>query len=265
GGTWSLLNQEKDHFNMRGSVINLKTVDELKRINRTDRYLELGSTVTISKVLDLGKSIVPKALYSALKEIGPPQIRNMATIGGNLCISNRSMDLFPILNLLDTQIELRKHKDLRSRRKLLRRDSRWIPTSRFINNEGETILTPGEIVSRIRIPNENWAFQTYTKIEGISSLLVFLGLATTDKYTISDFKISFSTSRERIIRNRELEADLVGRRIPLTRKEFNQINIKLTETFQNFKETDFTAARAIALTKHFIEEISDPVEEEDYF
>lgn len=265
GGTWSLLNQEREHFNLKGSVINIMAIEELKKISRTDRYLELGATVSISRILELGKSIIPEALYTALKQLGPPQIRNMATLGGNICVSSRKMDLFPVLHLHDAQIELRKQKDIRSARRLLKGDSKWIPASRFINNEGKVTLVPGEILTRIRIPNENWQYQSYTKTGGISSPMVFAGLAGTDKYIITDFRICFSTAKERIIRNRDLEADLIGRRLPLSRKEMNSLKNKITQVFQSVSETDFTTARAIALTNQFIEKISDPIADQDLF
>jgi len=265
GGTWSLLNKESDNFNLKGSVINIMTVDELKKINRTDRYLELGATVSISRILELGKSVVPKALYQALRQLGPPQIRNMATIGGNICVSNRKMDLFPILNLHDAQLELKRQKDLRSPRRLLKGDSKWIAAARFIDSEGKVNMSPGEILTRIRIPNENWEYQSYTKTGSLSSPLVFAGLASTDKYVITDFRICFSTSKERIVRNREIEADLIGRRLPLTRKEISYLNNKISDVFQSLNETDFTTARAIALTNQFIEKISDPIADQDNF
>ena len=265
GGTWSLLNQEREHFNMKGSVINIMAVEELKKISRSDRFLELGATVSINRILELGKSIVPEALYKALKLMGPPQIRNMATIGGNICVSDRKMDLFPMLHLHDAQLELKKQKDLRSPRRLLKGDSKWISASRFINNDGKINLTPGEILTRIRIPNESWEYQSYTKTGGLSSPLVFGGLSSTDKYVITDFRICFSTSKERIIRNRELEADLIGRRLPLSRKEISHLKFKITEVFQSVNETDFTTARAIALTEQFIEKISDPIADQVIF
>ena len=265
GGTWSLLNQDTDHFYIKGSVINIMSIEELKKISRTDRYLELGATVTISRILELGKSIVPEAMYKALKRLGPPQIRNMATIGGNICVSNKKMDIFPLLHLHDAQLELKKQKDLRTPRRLLKGDSRWIPASRFINNEGNFQLSHGEILTRIRIPNENWKYQSYYKTGGLSSPLVFAGLAETDKYIITDFRFCFSTGKERIIRNREIEADLIGRRLPLSRKEILSLNNKITLVFQSVNETDFTTARAIALTNQFIEKISDPIADQDIF
>jgi CO/xanthine dehydrogenase FAD-binding subunit len=265
GGTWSLLNMDGEHFNMKGSVINIMDIEELKKINRTDRYLELGATVTISKILELGRSIIPEALYSALEYIGSPQIRNMATIGGNICISNRKMDLFPVLHLHDAQIELRKQKDLRTARRLLKSDSKWIPASRFINNDGKINVAPGEILTRIRIPNESWQCQSYIKTGGTSSPLVFAGLASTDKYILTDFRICFSTAKERIIRNRDLEADLIGRRLPLSRKDIASLKSKVSQVFKSLNETEFTTARAIALTGQFIEKISDPIADQDLF
>lgn len=265
GGTWSLRSQEGDLFNLKGSVINIMGIEELKKISRTDRYLELGSTVTISTILELGTSIIPEAFYSALKQMGPRQIRNMATIGGNICVSNRKMDLFPVLHLHDAQIELRKQRDLRSPRRLLKSDAKWIPASRFINNDGKINMTPGEILTRIRIPNDTWEYQSYTKTEGPSSPLVFAGLAGTDKYILTDFRICFSTARERIIRNRDIEADLIGRRLPLSRKEIISLKEKISQLFLSINETDFTTAKAIALTAQFIEKISDPIADEDIF
>jgi CO/xanthine dehydrogenase FAD-binding subunit len=265
GGTWSLLNREGEHFNMKGSVINIMDIDELKRINRTDRYLELGATVSVSRVLELGQSIIPEALFLALEQLGPPQIRNMATIGGNICVSNRKMDIFPVLNLHDAQIELRKQREMRTARRLLKSDSKWIPASRFINNDGKISMDPGEIITRIRIPNDSWQCQSYTKTGSASSPLVFAGLASTDKYILTDFRICFSTTKERIIRNRDLEADLIGRRLPLSRKDIAALKSKISQVFQSLNETEFTTARAIALTGQFIEKISDPIADQDLF
>ena len=265
GGTISSLHNDTEHFNLKGSVINIMGIEELKKINRTDRYLELGASVTISRILELGKSIIPESLYKALKLTGPPQLRNMATIGGNLCKDSSKMDLFPMLHIHDAQIELKKLKDLRSPRRLLKGDSKWIPASRFINNEGKINLSRGEILTRIRIPNDSWPFQNYTKTGGISSPLIFTALANTDKYIITDFRICFSTLKEPIIRNRDLEADMIGRRLPLSRKEISHLNSKVSDTFLKINETDFTTARAIALSNQFIEKICDPVNDEENF
>lgn len=264
GGTRSERHNELDFLNIKGSVINIMDIEDLKKISKTDRFLELGATVTISRILELGRSIIPEALYSALTLLGPPPIRNMATIGGTICDNHNKMDLFPLLHIHDAQIEVRKQKEVRSARRLLKSDAKWIRASRFINNDGKIELSPGEIVTRVRIPNENWPYQSYTKTGGIASPLIFSGLANVDKYIISDFRICFSTSKEKVIRNRDLEADLIGRRVPLSRKEISHMNSKIKETFHSIGETDFTTARAISLTDHFVEKISNPIADDDF-
>jgi hypothetical protein len=90
-------------------------------------------------------------------------------------------------------------------------------------------------------------------------------VASTDKYILTDFRICFSTTKERIIRNRDLEADLIGRRLPLSRKDIAALKSKISQVFQSLNETEFTTARAIALTGQFIEKISDPIADQDLF
>lgn len=256
GGTWTLRNRERNHFNLKGPVINIMAVEELKKISRTDRYLELGAGVSIGRILALGKSIISGALYKALRDIGPPHIRNMATIGGNLCVSNKEMNLYPVLHLYDAQIELRSEKENQSPRRLLKGESRWLSASRFMDSDGNISIRPSEILTRIRIPNENWKYQTYSSTGGIDSPLVFIGLAETDKYVLTDLRIGFGTKKMPIIRSREIESDLIGRRMPLPRKEIMNLNQKLTKLFEIVDETDFTKARAIGFTRAFIEKIS---------
>ena len=265
GGTGRYSREEGDLFNMRGSVINISGVEELKKISRTDRFLELGATVTVSRILELGKTIVPESIYAALKQMGPPHIRNMATLGGNLFRQGRTMDLLPVLHLHDAQAELRKFRDIRSPRRLLRGDSRWIPAARLFGSDGTPDIAPGEILTRIRIPGDSWNFQTYRKIEGFPSPLIFTALANRDKFIITEFRLCFGTDREKILRNRDFEAEMIGRRIPLTRREIGGLGEKLGAWFQTVGLDGFTIARSLALTAQFLEKISEPVEEGTIF
>ncbi|MBN2655838.1 MAG: FAD binding domain-containing protein [Spirochaetales bacterium] len=262
GGTGLLSGAEGDILHIRGSVINIAGVEELKKINRTDRYLELGASVPVSKVIDLGKSIVPEALYIALKQMGPPQIRNMATIGGNICRQANTMDIFPILHLHDCQVELRRFREYRSPRRFLKGSgSKWIPVSRLIDNDGKIIMESGEILTRIRIPNENWTFESYRKIDGPGSPLIFTALARLDKHILTDIRLSYSTVREKLIRNRDLEAEMIGRRVPFSGRDLTLLEGKLEAYFKGTGESSFTTARASALTIQFLEKISEPVDE----
>jgi len=266
GGTGLLSGTEGDIFQLRGSVINIAGIEELKKISRTDRYLELGASVPVSRVIDLGKSIVPEALYRALKHMGPPQIRNMATIGGNICRQAVVMDIFPVLHLLDSQVELRRFRENRSPRRFLKGSgSRWTPVSRLINSEGKITMEPGEILTRIRIPGENWTFESYRKIEGPGTPLIFTAMARMDKHILTDIRICFSTVREKLMRSRDIEAEMIGHRVPFSSRELTLLGGKIGSYFQNAGESSFTTARASALTIQFLEKISEPVDEGLHF
>jgi xanthine dehydrogenase YagS FAD-binding subunit len=67
-------------------VINVKTIPKLDEIKEDRLGLKIGALTTLS---DMARSPVMKEEYGALAEaasaVGSPQIRNMATLGGNLC------------------------------------------------------------------------------------------------------------------------------------------------------------------------------------
>jgi len=87
GGT-DLLNVLKDRLlpTSPEDIINLKTIPDLDYIKEDADGLKIGS---LARLKDIASSPLVKANYSLLAEaansVASPQIRNMATIGGNLC------------------------------------------------------------------------------------------------------------------------------------------------------------------------------------
>ena len=85
GGT-DLLGAMKDRLTMPEVIINIKKIEELDYIREADGILKIGA---LTKLNDIQKSPIIRGRYSMLSEaarlIGSPAIRNMGTIGGNLC------------------------------------------------------------------------------------------------------------------------------------------------------------------------------------
>lgn len=87
GGT-DLLGVLKDEIlpNYPRVVINIKNIPGLNSITEAERGLTIGS---LTKLSDIAGSLLIKTRYPALAEaaysVATPQIRNAATIGGNLC------------------------------------------------------------------------------------------------------------------------------------------------------------------------------------
>jgi xanthine dehydrogenase YagS FAD-binding subunit len=85
GGT-DLLGRMKDYVSTPKRVVNIKEVPGLHLIRRDGRGVRLGSMSTLEQIA--GASDIRQhypALARAIEEAASPQIRNMATLGGNLC------------------------------------------------------------------------------------------------------------------------------------------------------------------------------------
>ena len=85
GGT-DLLALMKDNVITTKRVVNLKDIADLRGVSSTPQGLRVGALTTLAELGDDQnvKADYP-ALSEALLEAASPQIRNMATIGGNLC------------------------------------------------------------------------------------------------------------------------------------------------------------------------------------
>lgn len=125
-------------------VINLKAIPGLNFIALEEsKGLFLGSLVNFNEIIY--SPIIAKH-YSILKEvsgrIASHQIRNLATIGGNLCNAAPSADSAPVLIALDSAVTLVGPGS----------KERTLPLEKFFTGPGETVLAHGEILIQIHIP-----------------------------------------------------------------------------------------------------------------
>jgi CO/xanthine dehydrogenase FAD-binding subunit len=204
--------------------ICLDKIEDMHRITRTEQYLEIGAMIKLNRLLHLGK-IVPEVFRACLENIAGFQVRNIATIGGNIC-STKLLDLPAPLTAFDAQYELRNALG-----------TRWVSAARFHSKEepaqggkagslpsnrpaGEssrtqTVLENQELLTRIRLPLYQWDYSTYKKFhsKGLHSLVF---LAKAQKNILSDIRVVYKTHS--ILRNKDGEAILNGKKLPLSRK-----------------------------------------------
>lgn len=85
GGT-DLLGELKDHLVTPETVVNLKTIPGLDRIRTTDRGFEIGALAKLTAVAGNAeiRANYP-ALAATIAKTATPQLRNVGTLGGNLC------------------------------------------------------------------------------------------------------------------------------------------------------------------------------------
>ncbi len=209
GGTELAFNQASKLMDLPGNIISMDRIQELHKITRTERYLEIGAMVRLNDLIRIGK-IVPEILRNTIIEIANPPIRNIATIGGNICYAKRKLDTHAPLVVLDARYELRTATS-----------SRWIAASRFNTKDDPTSgLDKQELLTRIRIPLDTWDYIIFKKFErkhfsdSQNGVIVFIAKA--QKNIISDVRLVFTG--ETLIRNRDYETSLSGQQLPLDRK-----------------------------------------------
>jgi CO/xanthine dehydrogenase FAD-binding subunit len=212
GGTYVLSQRPGRFVELPAIVVSLQDVEELARVSRTERVIELGATMTLNRVLRLGRQNVPHALYDAIRSIGPPAIRGLATLGGNLAVPGRLMTATPVLTLLDARLELRRQGN-----------TRWIPVTRFHQSDGGLDMKSGEIITRIRIPLQQWSAEVFrrfgSELSPESDPLTFCGLARIGNGIVEELRLTGTASGRTILRSKTMEAELVGRRVPLSQRE----------------------------------------------
>jgi CO/xanthine dehydrogenase FAD-binding subunit len=197
------------------NILSLEKIDELGRITRTERYLEIGAMVRLTEIIDLGKT-VPDAFTETLKGIAGPQVRNLATIGGNLCVSG---DAAALLAALDARYELRSAAG-----------SRWVSALRF--SQVSDGLKPQELLTRIRVPLDEWNYTVYHKFLPLNTDNeggVLLLLIKIQKGTLEKIQVVFAGSKrdgknpfqpeQTILRDKESETLLEGKNLPLDRRD----------------------------------------------
>ena len=137
-----------------GHIMDITRIPELRTLDLDGDTLIVGAAVTISELLELEvvKERLP-ALWEAMYWLGSPQIRNVATLVGNICNASPAADTAPPLMIYDARVRI-----LGPGRK------RVIPIEEFFVHVKKTVLEPGEMVGFVEIPIKEGFRSCFRKI-----------------------------------------------------------------------------------------------------
>lgn len=125
-------------------LVSLEKVQELRGVRENDRgELVIGAMTTHKDVYS--STLLKKSaslLCQAAAKVGSTPIRNLGTIGGNICHNELGADPPPALLALDAKAVCVKGDR-----------ERTVPLSEFFTGYFETCLQPGEVVRAIEIPS----------------------------------------------------------------------------------------------------------------
>jgi CO/xanthine dehydrogenase FAD-binding subunit len=141
GGT-DLLPQMKNGLLKPACVVDLSGVERVRGLQADARSLRVGAAVSARA---LERDPTTQRTYTSLAEsgalVGSVQVRNLATLGGNLCNAAPSADMAPPLLALDAEAVIAGPKG-----------ERRIPVADFFTGVRRTVLAPDEVLLELAIP-----------------------------------------------------------------------------------------------------------------
>jgi aerobic carbon-monoxide dehydrogenase medium subunit len=123
-------------------LIDLERPGELHGLQQRTDGMSIGAMTTIHNLASSPevRAAIP-ILTQAASKVGSTAIRNLGTIGGNLCHNEPGADLPPALLALNAVVELRSRKGTRK-----------VPLPEFFRGYFETTIAPDELLCRVEIP-----------------------------------------------------------------------------------------------------------------
>jgi CO/xanthine dehydrogenase FAD-binding subunit len=146
-GAWRILAGGTDFYPAQGAkpfrdnVLDINGLAALRGIAETDGHFVIGARTTWTDIIRHPLPPAFDALKQAAREVGSPQIQNVASVAGNLCNASPAADGVPGLLVLDAEVELRSATT-----------TRHLPLPDFILGNRRTAMQAGEMVTAIRVP-----------------------------------------------------------------------------------------------------------------
>jgi CO/xanthine dehydrogenase FAD-binding subunit len=123
-------------------IVNIKKIPGLREIHKTADGLQIGAAATMNEVEHfLAKEPAYEVLAQALHSVASYQIRNRATVVGNLCNASPAADTVPALVVLGAGVNVVGPNGNRS-----------VQAEDFFMSPGRTVLGSGEWVTGLTIP-----------------------------------------------------------------------------------------------------------------
>jgi CO/xanthine dehydrogenase FAD-binding subunit len=142
------------------ALLNLNEVAELRGWSRTNGSIRLGAGLTYTEAMEPPLADLLPALAEASRTVGGPQIRNRATIGGNLGTASPAGDALPPLLVGDAVVELASL-----------RGSRELALTEFLTGPKRNALAEDELIAGVRVSAHSRA-ETFMKVGPRNAMVI---------------------------------------------------------------------------------------------
>ncbi len=229
-------------------LISIHNLSEISGISlEPDGTIVIGAGTTFSKIANhpVIKKNVP-VLAEAVETIGGPQVRNVGTIGGNICNGSTSSDTAPTLFALNARLRIQGASG-----------TRVIEITDFYQGPGQVDLQHDEILTAVLLSPDNYKGFAghYIKYSMRKAMDIATGgcavvCKITEQAVIEDFRLAFGVAAPTPVRCRKTETMVKGKTF---NEELLQEVVKSAVAEVN-PRTSWRASREFRL--HLVEELS---------
>lgn len=183
-------------------AMGLYHIKELRKISHNSDFLNVGATVTLSEFEDYIESFIPE-MSRMLRIFASPQIKNQATLVGNVVNASPIADTIPFLMIMDAIIVLQSETAVRE---LLIKD--------FFLGYKKLNMNPDEIVTHIKIPmlkkEKIRLYKVSMRKDLDISAVTFAGKVELEGKKIKSIALALGGVAATVIRLPDLEKKLTG-------------------------------------------------------
>lgn len=170
GGTNVLVNMKRAPLDT-DCVVDLTRVTEIKGIEEGKDSVRIGAGVTFAELLDWHPGGAVEGLMQPMSRLfAGPLIRNLATVGGNVCDASAAADFSPVLLALGGNIELESAAD----------GKRELSAAEFFQGVRQTARKPSELVTAVSFEkpaaDERWFYYKLGKRKADAISIVSLAM-----------------------------------------------------------------------------------------
>ncbi|SHD75968.1 FAD binding domain-containing protein [Schnuerera ultunensis] len=200
GGT-DVLTQLRRGVIRAETLVNIKKIDSLNGICKENNHLKLGALTKIAEIC-IDKQVQESfpLLSDAARSLASPLIRNIATIGGNICNASPAGDMIPPLMCYDAKLTV-----------FAQEGAKEYQIENFFNGPGITKMNSGDLLTKICISSQSGKFthsfikHGYRKSLEISTVCVATLIELDEDNSIKDIRIALGSVAPCVFRLRDAE------------------------------------------------------------
>ncbi len=206
GGTDLILDLDQGRHPPVHTIVDITSVREMTPIETRGSELFIGASVSHTHIVEselIARNA--KALVEACELIGGPQVRNIATLGGNVAHALPAADGTIALMALNAQVEVANQKG-----------NRRVPINEMFLGPGKSALAQNELLVGFYLPlrskNQASAFKRVMRPQGVALPIINLAVwLTREQNQIADIRIAVGPGGPKPWRALESESNLRGK------------------------------------------------------